>query len=78
MSRTAKTNKARTARKLIKVVNSSDPSEIASARQEIDALEIDGVRYGNQRKFRAAEKVYDRRAERRKANRAAKKDTDIG
>ena len=81
MSRTTKTSKARIARKLKRKVidefNSGDRNKSRLLGIEMKGLKIDGVRYGNQRKFRAAEKVCDRRVERRKATRAAKNDTDI-
>jgi hypothetical protein len=77
MSNTYKTNKARTARKLGKTLNKelnailrgdvagiNDGSHYNEYQKEIQDLQVESHRYGNQRHAQAQIKVIRRRAER--------------
>lgn len=80
MSDTVKTDAARMSRKLSKqsrslagkrVRGEATPDDIELERivdAQLKTIHIDGVRYGNHRKWKAAEKVAARRASRRKLN----------
>jgi len=76
MSNTFNTNKAREQRKLFDKWRKVHSGRVAEVSREIDALEVSGERYGNNRKVWAAEKVKDRRVERKRANSEAKRNTD--
>jgi hypothetical protein len=69
MANTHKTTKAREARKLARAARGLVPQEGWQAWYDLNdqawALAIDGVRYGNQRRFRAMLKVHERRVNRR-------------
>ena len=73
MARTHNITKARESRKLLDnyldAVNSGDGREDNKMRADIQALNIDGARYGNKRKHMAETKVLERRVERKRLNR---------
>jgi hypothetical protein len=87
MSKTSKTDDARIARKLAKLermlaskrwrgdATEDDLVIEAAVNKQLDVLHVNGVRYGNHRKWKAREKVTDRRKERRLLN-GVKGDTD--
>lgn len=72
MSKTFSTDKARVKRKmnksLLKASNGGHLDRINQAYAEMEKLEIDGHRYGNERKAKAKEKVISRRLLRRSNN----------
>ena len=72
MSKTFSTDKARIKRKmnksLLKMFNSGNRDRLNQIYAEMDNLEIDGHRYGNERKAKAKEKVISRRIMRRHDN----------
>lgn len=75
MANTYTTNKARQARiaqrKGIAAINGIEPEKLNQVRSELATLAVDGRRYGNHRKMKAAEKVTGRRTERKALNRLA-------
>lgn len=73
MSRTKKDNDSRKARildkKRLALYNSSQREQLNEIHNEINSLQVNGIRYGNHRKMKAKEKVKERRIKRHSENR---------
>lgn len=73
MARSRNNIKARKQRQLAKTFadrfNSHDLSTINEYHNEQRSIQVNGERYGNKRKYMAATKVLERRAERKRLNR---------
>jgi hypothetical protein len=74
MSRTKKDSDSRSARifdkKRLNIYNSGHRECLNEIQNEINSLQVNGIRYGNHRKMKAKEKVRERRSKRHFENRS--------